>query len=498
MSLKKNIIANYFSQLYAAGIGILILPLYIKYMGAEAYGLVGFFTMLQAWFSMLDMGLTPTIARETARYHGNSMTALHYRKLFRALSVIFVSVAIVGGGLLWLLAEPIAHNWLKSDELSVSDVAFVVQIMALSVALRWLSGLYRGVITGSERLVWLSGFNAIIATLRFPLVFFSMWLYGFTPTVFFWHQLAVAVLEVAGLYAMSNRLKPTLPQFEHIGWSFQPIKPVLKFALTIAFTSSVWVLVTQTDKLILSGILPLAEYGFFTLAVLVASGIMILNAPISTVIMPRMARLHAEGKYDEMIKVYRNSTQLVSVIAGSAAITIAVCAEPLLYAWTGDSEIANNAAPILALYALGNGVLAVAAFPYYLQYALGNLRYHLIGNLIIVVFLIPAIIFLAKHYGAVGAGFAWLGINSLYLLAWVGYVHHKLQPGLHLSWLWNDIVVIIAPVLACLSLLSLLPLEIESRWLLLVNMALIGLFAIIFATFLSRTARSLFVKKYLS
>lgn len=40
--LKKNIIANYASQLYSAGIGILILPLYIKYMGAEAYGLVGF------------------------------------------------------------------------------------------------------------------------------------------------------------------------------------------------------------------------------------------------------------------------------------------------------------------------------------------------------------------------------------------------------------------------------------------------------------------------
>jgi O-antigen/teichoic acid export membrane protein len=79
VSLKKNIIANYASQLYVTGVGILILPLYIKYMGAEAYGLVGFFTMLQAWFALLNMGLTPTIGRETARYHGGSMTALAYR-----------------------------------------------------------------------------------------------------------------------------------------------------------------------------------------------------------------------------------------------------------------------------------------------------------------------------------------------------------------------------------------------------------------------------------
>ena len=46
MSLKRNIVASYASQAYVTLIGIIILPLYIKYMGAEAFGLVGFFTML--------------------------------------------------------------------------------------------------------------------------------------------------------------------------------------------------------------------------------------------------------------------------------------------------------------------------------------------------------------------------------------------------------------------------------------------------------------------
>lgn len=463
MNFRRNILANYASQLYSAGIGILILPLYIKYMGAEAYGLVGFFTMLQAWFALLDLGLTPTIARETARYHGGSMSALHYRQLFRALSTIFVGIAVIGGTALWLLAEPIAYKWLQVETLSMNAVVVAVQIMAVSVALRWLGGLYRGVITGSECLVWLSGFNAIIATLRFPAVFVTMWQYGFTPTVFFWHQFAVAIFEVLGLYLMSNKLKPALAKSEIIGWNMQPVKPVLKFALTIAFTSSVWVLVTQTDKLILSGILPLAEYGFFTLAVLVASGIMILSAPVSTVIMPRMARLHAEEKHDEMIQVYRNATQLVSVVAGSASLTIAFFSEPLLYAWTGDKQIASNAAPILTLYALGNGVLAVSAFPYYLQYALGNLRYHLIGNLVTVITLIPAIIWAASEYGGVGAGWAWLGINSLYLILWVGYVHSKLVPDLHKSWFIKDVLSIFFLGLIFIYLINLFFSFYESR-----------------------------------
>jgi hypothetical protein len=46
----------------------------------------------------------------------------------------------------------------------------------------------------------------------------------------------------------------------------------------------------------------------------------------------------------------------------------------------------EKSTPILSLYALCNGVLAVAALPYYLQYAKGNLRYHLIGNAVMVCF----------------------------------------------------------------------------------------------------------------
>lgn len=475
MSLKKNIVANYASQLYVTGVGILILPLYIKHMGAEAYGLVGFFAMLQAWFAMLDLGLTPTIGRETARYHGGSMSALTYRQLLRSLTLIFITIACVGGSSLWLLADTIAIKWLTVETLSLQVVKFAIEVMAISVSLRWLCGLYRGIVMGSEKLVWLSAFNVLIATVRFIGVFISMCLYGYTPTVFFIHQLVVAVIELIGLWAIAQLLIPKKQTITgNIGWSFKPVKPVLKFALTIAFTSSIWVLVTQTDKLILSGILSLKEYGHFTLAVLVASGIMIVSGPISSAIMPRMARLYAEGKRDEMILIYKKSTQLVSVIAGTAAITIAFYAEILLYAWTGDKDIAIKAAPILSLYALGNAVLAVSAFPYYLQYALGNLRYHLIGNIITLVTLIPAIIFAAMHYGGVGAGYAWLGANSVYLVLWVGYVHNKLQPGLHIGWLIKDCLLIYIPVVLVLNLSLLFSSDNYGRWVSLLFLATVS------------------------
>jgi O-antigen/teichoic acid export membrane protein len=458
MSLKRNILASYASQIYVTLVGILILPLYLKYMGAEAYGLVGFFTMLQAWFNLLDMGLTPTVARETARFRGGATDALSYRRLLRALQLIFFVVALLGGGAMFVFSGLIAEGWLKVQTLPLAQVQLALQLMALGVALRWMSGLYRGCISGSERLVWLGGFNAFVATLRFVGVLPILIWVGHSPAVFFTYQLLVAVVELAGLAAKAYGLFPALPAGQQLGWSpvslFKPIKPVLKFSLTIAFTSSVWVMVTQTDKLVLSKLLPLADYGYFTLAVLAASGVMMISGPISGALLPRMARLQAEGNEAGLISLYRNATQMVAVIAIPACLVLAFFAEQVLWVWTGDAHAAAQAAPVLRLYAMGNGFLALAAFPYYLQFAKGDLKLHLIGNALFVVLLLPALIWATLQYGVIGAGYAWLSANAVYFLIWVPRVHGRFVKGLHIQWLSKDVGMIVLLSLAATAVLN--------------------------------------------
>lgn len=441
-SLYRNILANYASQIYVMLIGILVVPIYFKYMGAEAYGLVGFFAMLQVWFNLLDMGLTPTMSRETARFRGGAMGALSYRRLVRALEGIFLTVAVIGGGSMFASSDFIARKWLQATQLPITEMLISVQLMAIIIALRWMGGLYRGAIIGFEHLVWLGVFNSLIATLRFFGVILVLIFVGATPTTFFSFQLVVAVLELAVVLIYTYHLMPIIPHEERLLWSWTPLKPVLKFSLSIAFLSLVWALVTQSDKLVLSKILPLEEYGYFTLAVLVASGVGIVSGPVCGAIMPRMVKLDANGDHDGVILVYRKATQMVAVIAGAASITMAFCAEPLMWAWTGNKILAHNVSPILILYAIGNGILAVAGFPYLLQYAKGNLRLHLIGNAVFVVLLVPSIIWATSRFGGVGAGYVWLVMNLLFLVVWLPIIHHKYAPGLNSIWFLQDVLII--------------------------------------------------------
>ncbi len=110
-SLKNNIAATYACQFYVTLMGILFLPVYLNLMGAEAFGLVAFFTMLQAWFGLLDMGLTPTMARQTARFQGGAIDGGAYRQFVFTLEGIFFFVALFGAAVLFLGSERIASHW---------------------------------------------------------------------------------------------------------------------------------------------------------------------------------------------------------------------------------------------------------------------------------------------------------------------------------------------------------------------------------------------------
>ena len=108
--LKRNLIANYLGQGWAALMGLAFIPLYIKYLGIESYGLIGLFAVLQAWLSLLDMGMTPTLGREMARFTGGSHSAQSIRDLLRSIEVVALGVAIFIAAGIWA-----ASGWLASD-----------------------------------------------------------------------------------------------------------------------------------------------------------------------------------------------------------------------------------------------------------------------------------------------------------------------------------------------------------------------------------------------
>ena len=67
MRADKNLIAGVASSLWSASLALAVVPLYLRYLGIEAYGLIALFITAQALLQLLDMGLAPTMNREVAK-----------------------------------------------------------------------------------------------------------------------------------------------------------------------------------------------------------------------------------------------------------------------------------------------------------------------------------------------------------------------------------------------------------------------------------------------
>jgi O-antigen/teichoic acid export membrane protein len=438
-------------------------------MGPEAYGLIAFFSLLQSWFLLLDIGISPTLAREVARYRAGAFSALALRQLLRATEALFWSIGIVAALGMILLSEVIARRWLNADRLPVEQVAMALRVMSANMLFRFISSMYRSAVSGFEAQVWLNGLAIGATTARTFLMIPLFRIMHVDVVGFAVYQLCVSAAETAVLQAKVQQLFPKLAQ--RLAWSLRPVWSILPFSASVAFSALVWVLVTQTDKLVLSKILSLREFGTLTFAILAASLINLVSAPVSSALLPRIAKLAAEGDEAGLLTVYRRATRWVCVVAAPTTLALVIYAKPILWAWTGNVEVAEVAEPVLRLYAIGNGLLAIAAFQYYLQYAHGNLRLHVAGNLGFVCVLVPALVWAAARWRGVGAGYVWMVQCAFFAIVWTGVVHRRFAPGLHLQWLFEDVaptwfaVVLVAGVLFCLPVG-----DSHSRWVTIVEL----------------------------
>jgi O-antigen/teichoic acid export membrane protein len=342
----------------------------------------------------------------------------------------------------------IANNWLKIEILDKNEVAYCISLMGIMIAFKWLVGLYRGAINGFEQQVWVNIYGVIINSLKFIGGFVLVKYISQSPSSYFEYQLVIGAIELIVIHQKVYKVVPKTDSF--VKSSVKYLKIIMPFALGIAYTSGLWIVLTNIDKLLLSNLLPLREYGYFSLIAVIVAGMSAMAGPIGMAVQPRLTSLLSQGKSEEMITLYKKATQFISVIGFAVAGTVAVFSTELLYAWTGNMEAAHWAGSVLFWYALGNGLLMILAFQFYLQFAHGNLRYHIWGNTIFGFVQIIVMIIAIYTYGALGAGITWFALQAIFLSFWPGYIHSKFAKGIHKNWMLKDVLPMMVSTLVIL------------------------------------------------
>ena len=445
--IKRNIIANYIGSGWTALMGIAFTPVYIYYLGIEAYGVIGVFALMQSWLYILDMGITPTLNREMARFKGGGHTSQGICNLVKSLELIYLLIALTISLVFAFSRVWLSIHWLNINSLPINEVVNALAISGIVISIRWFSGLYRGAITGLQELVWLNSCIAIFSTFRGLGVIIILAFISPTLHAFFIFQAAVTFLEVLVLAIKTHNLLPRPP--EPARFDFDALRKVWKFARSMTVNMLQILFLTQVDKLLLSKFLPLSDFGYYTLATTLAGGLYVVMGSITNVAYPQFSLLISRNDHEKLIEAYHKLSRLLAVMIVPASLVTSFFSNNILLLWTHNSSISHAVAPLLSLLVIGNMLNGLTQIPYYLQLANGWTRLNILVNFFSIIVTVPVLYYSIPTYGSISAPIIWIILNAILLIFTIPIMHRKMLTTE--MWKWYKYSVII-PV--CFALLA--------------------------------------------
>jgi len=418
--------------------GLAFVPLYIRYLGIEAYGLIGFFVALQAWMNVLDFGMGPTVNRELARRMHDPSQAQSSLNLLRSIEIVSFGAAAASASLLILAANFLATSWFNKQQLSADALYTSIVIMACVISIRLVEGVYRNALIGLQR-YWIYNIQRVVYATITPIGAIAvLHYYGAKIEYFFtWQLLAICISVFIMRYFSYSELKKGGGKSQ---FSKQELKLVFKFASGMFGITLITLLLTQLDKLVLSKILTLEAFGYYALAASLSAALISLVSPVEQAIFPRLSSLYGRGELKSLTVLYHKAAQLVSVILGAFSVALVFFSNEILYLWTQDELVASNTSFILKFLAVGTLLNGLMWVPYKLQLASGWTSLAFRMNVAMVLVLVPLMLYVVPIYGGVGAALVWCLLNLIYVLVTIPIMHSRLLRSEMGSWYLKDVL----------------------------------------------------------
>ncbi len=446
-SLKANIIANFAGNGWSALIGLLFVPIYLKYIGPEGYGLIGIFSSLQLVLSLMDGGLSTTLNREMSRLSVLPGKEQQMHNLVKTLGTVYWFMAFVAGVIALGLSPFLARYWVQPKDLSVQTITYAFLLLSISLTFQLPINFYTGGLLGLQRQVILNTIRIILTSIKSIGALLILLFVSNSILAFFGWTLLVTIFQALSMkYILWDCLPKTTsnPIFDK-----QELKKIWRFAAGIAGISLTTILLTQVDKIILSKMLSLEQFGYYTISCTLGCMIYQIASPLTQSYFPKFSNLISLNKTEELKNLYHQGCQMISVLVLPATFVLVFFSKELIFIWTKNLTTAENTWMITAIYAFGAGLNGLMNIPYILTLSYGWTKLGFYQNIFFLILMIPLTIFLALKYVGVGGAISWAIINTLYFFITPHLIHKKILKGEVVKWYWKDSL---KPLLACFLL----------------------------------------------
>ncbi|HUE95684.1 MAG TPA: oligosaccharide flippase family protein [Longimicrobiaceae bacterium] len=448
--LGRNIASSFGARTITSLLAFLFIPVYLRILGIEAWGLIAFSLTLQGILVVFDVGLGLTLNRELARLPRGEAPHPEARDLIRTFEIVSWSIAVLAGAVVILASPWIARAWIHPEGLTRSSVETSIRLMGVMLGLQIPFWLYRGGLFGLEQHVILNAVTVGAAAFRHAGAAAILLLISPTVEAYFrWSIAAVALQTMLGGAALWSAMGGRFPSAR---FRLPLLVRSASFTAAISINALVAPVLGQIDKIVLSAAIPLAGFGVYSLAWTLAAALWMLISPVTTAVFPAFARLTEEKNEAELSRLYHSLAQGVTALVAPIAMVLLFFPGEIVFLWSGDPDTAARAAGVLRNLAIGTTLTGVASLPITLQMAAGMPRLVLLTNLAAVCALVPAALLIAPRFGGEGMALLWVALGLAYVLVTAPAMHRFILRNEYARWLIRDLLVPGAAAAGAMSL----------------------------------------------
>jgi O-antigen/teichoic acid export membrane protein len=394
-SIARSVAWNYLGIACESLAGLVLIGYVVRRISVAEYGLLLLAMSLCSMMFLLDLGLSNLLVQAYIAAAKDS-----WQKLSDLLSTAFVALTALGtlgllvfGSIALNLPGPfkIPHEYIREASIVFILVAIATQLSLPTMALEYVYQAF-------HRFDRINQVQVVTATVRIVLTVVLLAAgYGVVALAF-----VQTLLSLSRLLLLLIALRWSVPgvhlDIQRFDWNL--LKPLLRPGGWAALDNSVRQLASISDSFILGVFGSMGSVALFGIGGKLPTQLSNVVTRGAIVILPSLAKHHADADLRQLRRVYLNAQKLVFTGVLPAVVLGCLCARPLIQVWAGTAYI--GAAAVMQWLLLATFSLAMEYSSDLLLYACGEIKtaariatFESVAN-------VAVSLMLVSHYGALG------------------------------------------------------------------------------------------------
>jgi O-antigen/teichoic acid export membrane protein len=399
--LLRNTSLNFIGQAGPLIIAIISIPILIKELGIDRFGVLTIAWMMIGYFSLFDLGLGRTLTKFVAERLGIGQEDRIPALIWTSLLLIFIFGIV--GMVLAILLSPWLANYVLNIPMGLrteSLNAFYLLALCIPVAIT-TSGL-KGILEAKQHFGFINVMSITMGGFSFlaPLLvmFFSKSLLAIVAVLLAGRLFVMVLYLIFCLYV--------IPALRH-GFVFERavVAPLLRFGGWVTVSNIVSPVMAYLDRFLVATIISVAAVAYYITPYSVITKLLIIPIAIVSVLFPAFTTSFTHD-HNRTTLLFIRGIKYVFLIMFPMALVIVSFARQGIDIWLGK-EFSENSARVLQLLTIGVFINGLSQIPFYLIQSADRPDLTAKLHLIELPFYLASVWWMTQTFGIEGTAIVW-------------------------------------------------------------------------------------------